>query len=400
MATRSVLIESEQTRAENERRRAITFATKLRRLDYLLMASLVGIAVLGLDALSQGGENDALVLRQRIYLAAGALAFAGFAFLEVDHLRRFQWWLYSSTIGLIAGVFAFGQATRGSARWIQLPSFQLQPSEFGKLALLLALCAFIVDRADRIGTTRFVLLCLAYAGLPILLVFVEPDLGTSIVYLVSLATVLFVAGVRARLFGGLALVLVFVGVAVLWALPQVGVEVLKPYQTARLTSFLHPGSDRQNTGFNQYQAGIAVGAGGMAGRGASGATQSASNLLPEDTTDFAFASYAEQRGFIGAVILLVLYLVVLWRVLRTVAAARTLYGRLIAAGVFGWLLGSIVINVGMNVGVAPVTGIPLPLVSFGGSNTVTLLAALGIVQAVALRSRLPVRTRTSAAPLS
>lgn len=400
MATRSVLIESEHTRAENERRRAITFSTKLRRLDVLLLAALAGIAVLGLDALAQGGGNAALVLRQRIYLLVGALAFAVFSLIDVELLRRYQWWFYSTTIGLIAGVFAFGRVTRGSARWIQLPSFQLQPSEFGKLALLLALAAFIADRADRIQTTRFVLLCLGYAAIPIVLVFIEPDLGTSLVYVASLLVVLFIAGVRARVFAAFGLMLVLVAVGVLWALPRAGVEVLKPYQTARLTSFLHPAADRQNTGFNQYQAGIAVGAGGMAGRGASGATQSASNLLPEDTTDFAFASYAEQRGFVGAVILLALYLVVLWRVLRTVAIARTLYGRLIASGVFGWLLASIVINIGMNIGVAPVTGIPLPLVSFGGSNTVTLLAALGVVQAISLRSRLPIRTRSDQAPLS
>ena len=176
MATRSVLIESEHTRAENERRRAITFSTKLRRLDVLLLAALAGIALLGLDSLAQGGENVALVLRQRIYLLVGAVAFAAFSFVDIDRLRRYQWWFYSTTIGLIAGVFAFGRVTRGSARWIQLPSFQLQPSEFGKLALLLALAAFIADRADRIQTTRFVLLCLGYAAIPIVLVFIEPDL--------------------------------------------------------------------------------------------------------------------------------------------------------------------------------------------------------------------------------
>jgi rod shape determining protein RodA len=295
------------------------------------------------------------------------------------------------TIGLVAAVFALGFSTRGSRRWIQFPFFQFQPSELGKLTLLLALAGLIARNAGRIGTLKFVVLCIVYAAVPTGLVFIEPDFGTAIVYLASLLCVLFVAGVRLRHLALLAGVAALICVAVLWALPAGGVQVLKPYQVARLTSFLHPDRNTLAEGYNQSQARIAVGSGGLVGRGKSGATQTLNDFLPERRTDFVFAVLGEERGFVGAMLLLGLYLVVLWRVLRAIAVARSLYARLICAGVFGWLLASIFISVGMTIGIAPVTGIPLPLLSAGGSSTITVLAAIGVVQSIQLRARLPQR---------
>jgi rod shape determining protein RodA len=184
---------------------------------------------------------------------------------------------------------------------------------------------------------------------------------------------------------------VILAVSVLRALPAGGVEVLKPYQVDRLTSFLHPDRNTLSEGYNQSQAKIAVGSGGLVGRGKSGATQTLNDFLPERRTDFVFAVLGEERGFVGAMLLLGLYLVVLWRVLRAIAIARSLYARLICAGVFGWLLASVFISVGMTIGIAPVTGIPLPLLSAGGSSTITVLAAIGVVQGIQLRARLPQR---------
>jgi rod shape determining protein RodA len=172
------------------------------------------------------------------------------------------------------------------------------------------------------------------------------------------------------------------------------VQVLKPYQADRLTSFLHPERNTLAEGYNQSQAKIAVGAGGLVGRGKSGATQTLNDFLPERRTDFVFAVLGEERGFVGAMLLLGLYLVVLWRVLRAISIARSLYARLICAGVFGWLLASVFISVGMTIGIAPVTGIPLPLLSAGGSSTITVLAAIGVVQGIQLRARLPQRLLT------
>ena len=388
----SVLIPGERVRARELRRiRRVGVLGRIRRLDWLMLCALAGVAALGLDVIGTGEGGDAYVVRQSIYLALGATALTILAFIDVDRFRRFEWPLYVGTIAVVAAVFALGFSTRGSRRWIQLPFFQFQPSELGKLTLLLALAALIARNAGRIGTLRFVFICIAYACLPAGLVFIEPDFGTAIVYLASLLCVLFVAGVRLRhlaLLGGITTLL---AVAVLWALPAVGVEVLKPYQVDRLTSFLHPERNQLAEGYNQSQAKIAVGSGGLVGRGKSGATQTLNDFLPERRTDFVFAVLGEERGFVGAMLLLGLYLVVLWRILRAIAVARSLYARLICAGVFGWLLASIFINVGMTIGIAPVTGIPLPLLSAGGSSTITVLAAIGVVQSIQLRARLPQR---------
>jgi rod shape determining protein RodA len=388
----SVLIPGERVRARELRRtRRVSAFGRVRRLDWLMLFALAGVAALGLDVIGTGAGGNAFVVKQEIYLALGAIALCVLSFVDVERFRRFEWPLYVGTIGLVAVVFLLGFSTRGSRRWIQLPFFQFQPSEIGKLTLLIALSALIARNAGRIGSLRFVLTCIAYAGVPAVLVFMEPDFGTAIVYVASLVCVLFVAGVRLRHLALLGGVTVILAVAVLWALPAAGVEVLKPYQVDRLTSFLHPDRNTLNEGYNQSQAKIAVGAGGLVGRGKAGATQTLNDFLPERRTDFVFAVLGEERGFVGAMLLLGLYLVVLWRILRAVAIARTLYARLICAGVFGWLLASVFINVGMTVGIAPVTGIPLPLLSAGGSSTITILAAIGVVQSIQLRARLPQR---------
>jgi rod shape determining protein RodA len=388
----SVLIPGERVRTRERRReRRVGALGRIRRLDWLLLLALAGVAALGLDVIGTGAGGHAFVVKQEIYLGLGAIALCVLSFIDVERFRRFEWPLYLGTIALVAAVFALGFSTRGSRRWIQLPFFQFQPSEIGKLTLLLALAAFIARNAGRIGQLRFVLICIAYVALPAGLVFVEPDFGTALVYVASFFCVLFVAGVRLRhlaLLGGVAVLASF---AVLWALPAGGVQVLKPYQVDRLTSFLHPERNTLAEGYNQSQAKIAVGAGGLVGRGKSGATQTLNDFLPERRTDFVFAVLGEERGFVGAMLLLGLYVVILWRVLRAIAVARSLYARLICAGVFGWLLASVFISVGMTIGIAPVTGIPLPLLSAGGSSTITVLAAIGVVQSIQLRARLPQR---------
>jgi rod shape determining protein RodA len=388
----SILMPGERVHARELRRtRRVGLLGRVRRLDWLMLCALAGVAALGLDVIGTGAGGHGFVVKQEVYLALGGLALCVLSFIDVERFRRLEWPLYVGTIALVAAVFALGFSTRGSRRWIQFPFFQFQPSELGKLTLLLALAALIARNAGRIGTLRFVVLCIAYAALPTGLVFIEPDFGTAIVYLASLLCVLFVAGVRLRHLALLSGIAVLISVAVLWALPAGGVQVLKPYQVDRLTSFLHPQRNTLAEGYNQSQAKIAVGSGGLVGRGKSGATQTLNDFLPERRTDFVFAVLGEERGFVGAMLLLGLYLVVLWRVLRAIAVARTLYARLICAGVFGWLLASVFISVGMTIGIAPVTGIPLPLLSAGGSSTITVLAAIGVVQSIQLRARLPQR---------
>jgi rod shape determining protein RodA len=291
------------------------------------------------------------------------------------------------TLALMVLVLVSGAATRGSKRWIDVGFFRFQPSEFGKVLFTLFLAAFLADRAKRLQELRTPLAALAVAAAPVALVFFQPDIGTALVYLAALAAVLFVSGVRwshLALIGAAALLIVM---AVLWWLPAADVNVLKPYQAKRLTGFLHPDSDPSGATYNVNQSITAVGSGGLGGRGVAGATQTSLDYLPEHATDFAFASLAEQRGFFGAAALLLLYLLVVWRGLKIVAGASDLFGTIVAGGLVFAFLFQVFVNVGMTIGVAPITGIPLPFVSVGGSSMIANLTAIGILLAVHARGR-------------
>jgi rod shape determining protein RodA len=232
-----------------------------------------------------------------------------------------------------------------------------------------------------------VLRAVLLAAVPMLLVFIEPDAGTTLVFGAILAASLFAAGVRWIHLAWLGTVALVLALAILWILPASGVNVLKPYQAQRLTGFVNPSSDPQGATYNVTESIIAVGAGGFRGRGVQGATQTALGYTPASDTDFAFASLAEQRGFVGAAILLLLYLLIVWRGLRIVAGAGDLFGAIVAAGIsFGFLF-QVYVNVGMSIGIAPITGIPLPFVSVGGSSMISNLLAMGVLQAIHVRGR-------------
>src|SRR5207249_7479574 len=218
-------------------------------------------------------------------------------------------------------------------------------------------------------------------------VFLQPDIGTALVYGAAVAAIVFVAGTRWLHLGILALVAVIGITAVLWILPAAGMPVLKGYQAKRITGFTHPDSDPQGATYNINQSITAVGAGGIGGRGPKNATQTAFDYLPEHATDFAFASLAEQRGFLGAAVLLLLYLVLVWRGLRIVTLARDHFSALVAGGIVVAFLFQVFVNVGMTMGIAPITGIPLPFVSVGGSSLIANLAAMGVLLAIHARGR-------------
>ena len=292
-------------------------------------------------------------------------------------------------------VFVFAEAIRGSKRWIDVGPIQFQPSEFGKGLFVLALAGFLVERRAALGQMRTVLAALALAAVPTALVFLQPDLGTALVYGAAVCAVLFVAGVRWLHLAILAVVGATVVLGVLWFLPAAGIEVLKPYQTARLTGFTNPDADPAGLTYNVRQSITAVGAGGLEGRGVIEASQTRFDYLPEHATDFVFASFAEQRGFFGAAILLLLYLLVVWRGLRVVTVAGDLYGAMVAAGIVFAFLFQVFVNVGMTMGIAPVTGIPLPFVTVGGSSMVANLVAIGLLQGIHARGR----TTDTASPM-
>jgi rod shape determining protein RodA len=223
--------------------------------------------------------------------------------------------------------------------------------------------------------------------LPMVLVFFQPDIGTALVYGAILLAALFFAGTRWRDLAVIAAVAAAVGTFVLWAGPAMGVQVLEDYQRDRLTAFTDPSKNPQGAAYNINQSITAVGSGGLDGRGVTGATQTRLDYLPEHETDFVFAALSEQRGFVGASILLSLYLLLIWRGIRVIATARDAFAATVAGAIVFGLLFQTFVNIGMTIGIAPITGIPLPFVSVGGSAMVTNLMAVGVLQAIALRRR-------------
>jgi rod shape determining protein RodA len=289
-------------------------------------------------------------------------------------------------ITLIVAVVLLGGVTRGSRRAIQLGFAELQTSELGKVLLCLALAAFLVDRSrqlrDRETTARVMLMAL----FPAALVMAQPDLGSALVYVTIVLAVLFVGGTSWKHFTALfALGAAAIALALV-VLPKAGVEVLQEYQVERLTSFLHPSDDPGDAGYQQNQSVIAIGSGERSGRGEQ-ATQTTLSFLPEEHTDFIFAVVGERWGFVGAALVLSLYALLVWRALRILTMAKNLFGAMIAGGVVAMVLFQVFINVGMNIGIMPITGIPLPLMSYGGSSVLTTLLAVGLLQSIHVQAR-------------
>ncbi|HEX7082780.1 MAG TPA: rod shape-determining protein RodA [Gaiellaceae bacterium] len=361
----------------------------LRRLDWLLLLAVGGVALYGLwaiDGITRHDPGGSALSRQATYAVAGLCLFVAALFVDPERYRRLQKPIYFGTLAVMLFVLAAGAATRGSKRWIDVGFFTFQPSEFGKVVFVLAIAGFLTQRSRGLAGARAPLAVVGYAAAPIALVFVQPDIGTALVYSAALIAVLFVGGVRWLHLGVLATAAIVGILAVLWLLPASGVQVLKPYQADRLTGFTHPDNDPRGATYNLRQSITAVGAGGLRGRGVQGATQTRLDYLPEHATDFAFASLAEQRGFLGVSILLLLYLLVVWRGLKIVAGARDMYGAVVAGGISFMFLFQVFVNCAMAMGSAPITGIPLPFVSVGGSSLLTNFLAMGILQSIHVRS--------------
>lgn len=363
----------------------------LRHLDYLLLLGVVAIVVYGVVVIYFATRNDVegeplyYVRAQIVNAALGLVLLLVVALVDYEVYRRWQWALYAFVVLSIAAVYLVGTVTRGSRRWIELPFFNLQPSQLGLFLLTLALGAFLVDRMELLGTRRITLAALVYAAVPAALVFFQPDFGTSTVYVALVLAMLFFYGTPWTHFVALAGAGVAAAAAVLWALPLLGLELIKPYQMDRLLVFLDPGRDPSGSGYNVRQSMIAVGSGSLAGRGDQ-ATQTALNFLPEHHTDFIFAVIGERYGFVGAALLIALYALVLWRALRIATLSRDMYGSMMAGTVAAMLLFQVFVNIGMTIGIMPVTGIPLPFVSYGGAAMITFLLLIGLLQSIHLRA--------------
>ena len=359
------------------------------------IALLAGIALIGFSIYTLGvatqddipGDPYHYAIRQSIHAVIGVSLMLAVARVDYSRFRELRVGIYSAMIASIALVFIFAEATRGTRAWIELPFFTFQPSELGKVLLIVTLSAFAIDTARRGSHARRTVRLLGLGLFPAGLVLLQPDLGTALVYGAVTMAVLFIAGVRWTHFAAMFAVAATVAIGVLVIAPAVGAPILKGYQQERLTSFLHPSSDPADSSYQINQSLIAVGSGGKTGRG-DDATQSQEGFLPERHTDFIFAVVGERFGFVGAAFLLSLYALLIWRALRTLTLSKNLYGSMIAGGIAAMLMFHVLVNVGMNIGIMPITGIPLPLMSSGGSSVIATFLALGLLQSIYVQAQL------------
>ena len=364
-------------------------------LDWILLLAVGAITGFSLFVIGRSTEDDIAgeprfyLDRQILFVAVGVVAMIVATRVNLDHVARWAWALWAGLLGSLAIVFAAGEATRGSHRWIDVGPFSLQPSEFGKVIIMIVLAGIALQRLDDVGTVRYTLLLTGVAGVPAAVVFLQPDLGTSLVYAAVLCAILFLVGVpwtHFAVFGSLLAILIL---SVLWLLPATGVKVLEDYQVQRLTAFIGAERDSSDAGYQLDQSKTAIGSGGTLGKGPDGATQANNDFLPEHHTDFIFAVTSEMFGFAGGGLLILLYGLILWRGLRTMARASSQTDMLVAGAILAMLGFQVFVNIGMTVGIMPITGIPLPLMSYGGSQTITTLIAVGLLLGIH-RRRSPV----------
>jgi rod shape determining protein RodA len=359
-----------------------------RHFDWTLIISVLLVAGLGLvmiysathQKLEQEGLDPGFYLkRQAIWFVVGIGAMALFATIDYRVFRDFAPLIYMGTIVILLAVISpLGSSSRGTQAWFQMGPFQFQPSEFAKLAVILCLPAYVVQFRGEIDWNRIVAI-LILTAVPIALIYLQPDLGTALVFIAILMGVLLVADARPRHL----VLLTALGVAAIVTVFQLG--VLKEYQLDRLGAFLDPQSDTQRSAYNLNQSKIAIGAGGFNGKGLFNGTQTNLSYVPEQNTDFIFTVVGEELGFVGSAILLALFALIVWRTWRTALLAKDLYGTLLCVGVLSMFVFQVFENVGMTMGIMPITGIPLPFMSYGGSSSLACFAAIGLVLNVHMR---------------
>lgn len=326
-----------------------------------------------------GATVDPRVIRQIVYAAAGVAIMVLLVGFDYRLLANLSGLLYTTAIGSLLVVLVLGRLNYGAQRWVDLGFFQLQPSEPAKLLVAVALARYFAVNRERLHRLSTIVVSLAIALLPFGLTLIEPDLGTALVFLAIWFGMAYTAGMRWRhiaLLVGAALPVVLMA----WSF-------LPAYMRDRVTIFLDPYSDPQDKGYNIIQAMISVGSGGWLGRGFLSGTQSQLHFLRVQYADFIFSVLAEELGFVGAIGLFVLFGLLLVRGLRAAFVASEPFGRLLAVGIVSMLMFQLFVNVGMNISLLPVTGIPLPFISFGGSSLITFMAGVGLLESITMRHR-------------
>jgi rod shape determining protein RodA len=358
----------------------------LNHFDWALFSSVLALAAIGVLAVMSASYANShhvfngLVTRQLLWVGIGTLIMFGAVFFDYRAMITYAYPIYAATLALLIAVSVIGHSTGGSRRWINLGVFHLEPSELAKLAIVLVMVRYLREEPPRGGWRLHQMLIPGLLlGVPAALVLKQPDLGTALVLILITVTLVFVSGLNWR-------TMAILGVAALLAAP-VSWHYLKPYQRQRLVSFIDPKADPLGSGYHIIQSEIAIGAGGPWGKGFMKGTQARLNFLPEETTDFIFAVFAEEFGLAGSVVLLALYASLIARGAWIARHARDRFGALLALGLTGIIFWQVAINIAMTTGMLPVVGIPLPLVSYGGSSVLTMMTAMGLLISINARRR-------------
>lgn len=348
---------------------------------YAMLLASIGLAMAYTNSVAGGGEAlgaGTVFTRGVMWAVIATGAFVAATALDYRWLKLGAWPLYGLTLALLVLSLAFGDGIGGSARWISVFGLQFQFSELAKILMIVVLANYLANRQGRLDSLRSIVGAIVLVVPPTILVMRQPDLGTSLVFAAILAGMLFMSGASLRW-------LLVLGGAIVAVIPFVWTSILHDYQRERLISFLNPSPDVLGSGYQVYQSQIAVGSGGLLGKGLTNGTQNQLDFLPVQTTDFVFAILAEELGFIGGVVTLALFVALLWRILASGWRSRDTFGLMYAAGLGSMILFQLVVNVGMVVGIMPVTGIPLPFVTHGGASLISLALGLGILQSINIR---------------
>ena len=360
-------------------------AFDLQLITYAGLLVTIGLVMAYTNSLVDGRltlEAGTTFTRGLMWAGIATVAFLLTTAVDYKWLKTFAWPLYAVQLGLLVITLLIGDGVSGASRWVSIGGITFQFSELAKVLMIVVLANYLGARQGRLDSLPSILGACLLVGPPLMLVMLQPDLGTSLVFAAILAGMLWMSGASLLRLGVLA-------GAVVAMLPFAWNELLRDYQKERLTSFLNPTPDIQGSGYQLYQAQIAVGSGGWFGKGLTNGTQGQGDYLPVQTTDFVFAVLAEELGFIGGVVLFLLFGALMWRLLVGGWRSKDPFGTMVAAGLSSMILFQLIVNVGMVMGIMPITGIPLPFVTHGGASLVSMAIGLGIMQSINIRQRKP-----------
>ena len=355
-------------------------ARRLRSIDPILLVTSLALTGFGILAVYIAGSDDgeAYAVNQTLGFVIGLVGAVPLALLDYQRLRGYLPLIYGITVVMLLAVTILGASAKGAQRWIDIGPVQVQPSEFAKLLMVVVLAGYFSEH--RLSDNMTFLKSIGILSLPAFLVFAQPDLGTTLVFGAIFFVMAFVGGAKLSQIGALVMS------GVVLALLSLKIGILEDYQIERLTAFLDP-TGTTDEAYQVFQSKISIGSGGVTGKGLDATTLANLGFLPEDHTDFIFSNLAERTGFVGGLLLLGLFFILVWRMLHVATVSRDRFGVLLAVGIATIFLFHIFVNVGMTMGLMPVTGIPLPFISYGRSNLAVSVISLGLLQSIAIRSK-------------